>query len=1508
MAMRKTIKNFFQRKIASQGSKQEISSPRRQLRDSNNQPLRDIANTWDLGSRDMAWIGKHLRSLAANRFIWLIPDEKNSQESELIFRVPFPRLLALLADRTQAWRLICPLLEVVPTQGKPANPGLQRPRILDYLAKAKGGEEAEGVLYLPEHLRSQLKYWGQDIASDTPLLSCYAELKAPFRNLISPHPLFNCDHYTTQRQSLRPPAKASDQHPLLDYLIACTRSERFRALEPSPAFNPRLWQLEQTISTQAPEAWPTCQQAPLVDYLNAMASAPRSCPIGFKTLTGYVDGLNEQGIMQGWCKPSQPEQSEDLEVWFDGALLGRGTANQARPDLARRGRGTSSCGFAIELDLDKLTSETAESVHAAQWLVCTPDHRSILGTRNWRPSKQESSWLSSYRTKQYLALARKQAIEALQQDDSHGLGQLLGSDHQPISLEARYQSVRWCTLNALAGNWSLDALDLTARAIHGKPALNQGVEAESVHRCELIVRTLVCLLRCWDTASLHPNAVGCPDRHLTSDAHEAQAQQLAAQLLERCYFGPTARERHCWDAELRPLFDVVIATLLLQQTPPSLSATGALLESLIQLCQEVFGDLELARYLDGLRSEAGLGSDASTLLLQLRAGDALGVATALFHQRRYGRPPTLEPFDHAWALLEISKPSLITINAALQQLLPLIPARQSSTPLSSFCRRLLDQLGWEVNTLADAQIDQLIAIGTPQRLGLAVRERCIGLLTAISLALWSGDNGRSGCTPLPMSSQPPRRWLLIGERALPQCWLYRVEQKRQQLERCGAEVRCIDRGELDSWGFSQHVAWADAVIFCRTPATYGVIRALTFARHCGKRVLADVDDLVFSADFPAAFSTYGDSISRSLHRRLGLDAPMQRWPLEQADAVIASTAALAEACRQTSKVLATKQITVLPNLPLAELLELAACPMQQAAGQPAHLVVSSGTLAHKQIWREQLAPAIAQLLGAHPHLRLSLIGHLEQPSCLDPFLARIRTVPYGDYGHYLNRLAEGSIALVPLESHPTTHCKSAIKWMEASLLGLVTVCSPVRAYTDIAGADEHLLLAEDQQAWVNQVERLLHDHKLHTQLRDQAKAHAQSLFRAQLGERIWREELLTSSVPNASSSGDALPASTARQKLLLINVFFAPQSFGGATRVAQDHVRELIQKNPDVYDVTVLCIDHDPWQDLSGDTLPLDIWHWHGARIVRLAVPPRPWADIQDPRVETFCREWFQAESFDLIHCHCTQVLTASPLVAAKQLGIPYRISLHDAWWISPELFLVSPAGRLIDPAKPFDHIDGIPTPEEQSVALERRSILSRILEGAEQRLAVSEPFRTVYEQAEVANIDVRENRFTQMGPPKPRPKSKASEPLRLCHVGGLAMHKGFHILRQAIHLLPKDLDISLTVIDHRLREASPTFSSLWNGYAVNFIPTIAMDEMPKFYASQDILVAPSIWPESYGLVTREAVSAGLWTIASEIGALAEPIIEGCNGFRVKPGNASNLATAILKTVHAHQPIQSIST
>ena len=44
-----------------------------------------------------------------------------------------------------------------------------------------------------------------------------------------------------------------------------------------------------------------------------------------------------------------------------------------------------------------------------------------------------------------------------------------------------------------------------------------------------------------------------------------------------------------------------------------------------------------------------------------------------------------------------------------------------------------------------------------------------------------------------------RHWLLLACEDLPQCVLFRIEQKRQQLEGLGCAVRIVWRERLEHW-------------------------------------------------------------------------------------------------------------------------------------------------------------------------------------------------------------------------------------------------------------------------------------------------------------------------------------------------------------------------------------------------------------------------------------------------------------------------------------------------------------------------------------------------------------------------------------------------------------------------------------------------------------------------------------------------------------------------------------
>ncbi|MEY4841159.1 MAG: hypothetical protein RLZZ374_2067, partial [Cyanobacteriota bacterium] len=896
-----------------------------------------------------------------------------------------------------------------------------------------------------------------------------------------------------------------------------------------------------------------------------------------------------------------------------------------------------------------------------------------------------------------------------------------------------------------------------------------------------------------------------------------------AELRELAWIPSTALEQQIWSQYLAPLFS--------NQQPTQLSAA---LQAVLKVVMPP--GAEQQRLLDPLEQRS------PAELLSLDASD----------------DPRL-PYLQASARVSQASHNLLDLQHNLPGCLEEGARRLQSEPRQHLPLKRLDYHLWQLNSLALERPDRLAQQAGLLPQALALRDQAIDQLCQASVAFTNLD----GMGPLPASPQPRRRWLLVAANDLPQCFFYRVEQKQQQLQALGCEVKILFAEKLNEWVCTDLLLWSQAVIICRLPATYPVLRFMARAKRAGLPVFYDIDDLIFDPEnFPPPLASYGGTIGPQVHRGLALDVPLFRRAMDQADALIVSTRTLAERWLQLAR-RGGQAVMVLPNLAPADLKKLGkrqawqkASPSLGSKAEIVRLVFASGTLAHKQAWNEELAPALAALLRANPQLRLDLIGHISVPEELHDHRQAIRCKPFSDYSSYLKQLGQADVGLAVLEPGIVTDAKSAIKWMEYSLMGLASVVSPTATYREILHHGEDVLLARGADQWQAAIQQLIDQPQLRQQLALRAQERAQQLFASNQERRFW-QPLIAAPAPAAPAPGAG--PEPQRRKLLVINVFFAPQSVGGATRVAQDQVKAVIDQAGDHYEVTVLCVDHDPWQGLPLDKrIAVDIHQWRGAKVVRLGLPGKSWSWHHDGEIEHFCRWWLAQENFDLIHAHCLQIITAAPLVVAHDLGIPYVVSLHDGWWLSPLQFLISNEGQAVDPADPLGHISNAADEsiEKTAAAIERRDDLEEILARAAGRWAVSEPFAALYRQAGIRDVAVLENDWTPMQGTI-RATRLPDEPLRICHVGGMAIHKGYPVLQAAILLQPLPNGV-VTVIDHSLAEGE-SYTASWNGTPIQFRAPAPMEQMAEFYASQDVLVAPSTWPESYGLVTREALSAGLW-------------------------------------------------
>ena len=69
--------------------------------------------------------------------------------------------------------------------------------------------------------------------------------------------------------------------------------------------------------------------------------------------------------------------------------------------------------------------------------------------------------------------------------------------------------------------------------------------------------------------------------------------------------------------------------------------------------------------------------------------------------------------------------------------------------------------------------------------------------------------------------------------------------------------------------------------------------------------------------------------------------------------------------------------------------------------------------------------------------------------------------------------------------------------------------------------------------------------------------------------------------------------------------------------------------------------------------------------------------------------------------------------------------------------------------------------------------------------------------------------------------------------------------------------------------------------------------DLPGILASIDLLAAPALWHEAFGLTVREALAAGRPVVASRIGGLQDAFPDSRAGRLVTPGSIDELAATL---------------
>ncbi len=137
--------------------------------------------------------------------------------------------------------------------------------------------------------------------------------------------------------------------------------------------------------------------------------------------------------------------------------------------------------------------------------------------------------------------------------------------------------------------------------------------------------------------------------------------------------------------------------------------------------------------------------------------------------------------------------------------------------------------------------------------------------------------------------------------------------------------------------------------------------------------------------------------------------------------------------------------------------------------------------------------------------------------------------------------------------------------------------------------------------------------------------------------------------------------------------------------------------------------------------------------------------------------------------------------------------------------------------------------------------------------------------------------------------------------VGRLVYRKGVHILLKAFSIVAREFsDVKLRIVGEGYMRGILQF--LVQKYDLNnrveFLGKVSEDKLPEIYREAKIVVIPSLFRESFGIVALEAMASGKPVIASNIGGLSEIIIDNYNGILIPPGDPELLADRIIELLN----------
>ncbi len=299
---------------------------------------------------------------------------------------------------------------------------------------------------------------------------------------------------------------------------------------------------------------------------------------------------------------------------------------------------------------------------------------------------------------------------------------------------------------------------------------------------------------------------------------------------------------------------------------------------------------------------------------------------------------------------------------------------------------------------------------------------------------------------------------------------------------------------------------------------------------------------------------------------------------------------------------------------------------------------------------------------------------------------------------------------------------------------------------------------------------------------------------------------------------------------------------------------------------------------------------------------------------ELALRHWLNDQHFDIAHVHHMTGLSTGILDIFAEMGLPCVMTLHDYWTICPRGQMWHRDGSTCTEVAPERCADclrpafggWVPTGEEGAAITAKvhshaLNILSKPTRLIVPSARVTAPFEALGIPAERFHV-VSNGVDTKALEGLPLADYDGSRPLRIGFMGTLIPSKGLDVLLRAFTQLPLGaacLRIHGNAVPYHGDESYLTrcFSLLDPDHDATYFGPYQTKDLPAILSEIDVLVAPALWHEAFGLTVREAQAAGRPIIVSRVGGLQDALGGESSGKVIEPGDVTALRVALQELI-----------